>query len=534
MSMPPALAANQAAVAGSVSSVIDGTSISRPCRDAASGPPARASGKSSPRATITSADSGTCWASQSLTAPDVAYRPLPPSRVTVTPRPRSWSITAGASCPSLSTTTTSSTPRTTAAAAGCSSWGWVSRTGMPSSPPGPAAISASGKVNAGTRNARLGPSPPRADCTARAITAAVSKRLSPASRLTVNPAASSWVTTSGAMTASPPSSRTEDTPRSRSAWTVWDGTDDVPVSSSGPPIAAASGPPARASGKLEETASSAVEDPVGWAARAIATAVSMRPAPCSREVAVKVWACTTWRDVATVRMALSQHGVLRRTPSTTIWEDPPPSRLSASTAPREIMYSASSPMVKPWVMPGRRPSAVTISSRPSAVTPMAVRGARTSEWICGSKPSDTQSPGSVGRLSLTIIGPPASPWRTCAHASSRPGSSAVEVVASPTWSPTSTRSSAPASAPVATTMTSPPLGSNVPALSREMPMTVPPIPPAAGHAPAATRRTARSTGGCWGSAPGRGGGAGWSGSVGAGVGSGGGGCRGSVTTTGPP
>ena len=60
----------------------------------------------------------------------------------------------------------------------------------------------------------------------------------------------------------------------------------------------------------------------------------------------------------------------------TIVEEPPPSRLIASTAPSAMSLSASSASVKPSLPRIPRPSQTSSSSFPSAVAPTAVRGWR--------------------------------------------------------------------------------------------------------------------------------------------------------------
>ena len=72
-------------------------------------------------------------------------------------------------------------------------------------------------------------------------------------------------------------------------------------------------------------------------------------------------------------------GMLSTRPSRpTKVEEPPPSRLIASTHPSEIILSASSGSVIPALPRLLRPSQTTMTSFPSSVAPMAVRGCRAS------------------------------------------------------------------------------------------------------------------------------------------------------------
>lgn len=65
-----------------------------------------------------------------------------------------------------------------------------------------------------------------------------------------------------------------------------------------------------------------------------------------------------------------------RRPWATNVDEPPPSRLTASTAPSDCMSAALSVKLRPMLYVGWRPSAVTRRRRPSAVMPASVRGLR--------------------------------------------------------------------------------------------------------------------------------------------------------------
>ena len=90
---------------------------------------------------------------------------------------------------------------------------------------------------------------------------------------------------------------------------------------------------------------------------------------------------TTWMLLVTARSVPSDGRFTRTGPAVPARRiasdvDPPPSRLSATTAPRDSMNSASSGSRTPSLQPACRPSTVARIIRPSAVSPTALRG-----WI---------------------------------------------------------------------------------------------------------------------------------------------------------
>ena len=149
--------------------------------------------------------------------------------------------------------------------------------------------------------------------------------------------------------------------------------------------------------------------------------------------------------------------------------------------------------MNPTVIPGRRPSAITSRRRPVAVTPIAVRGARTLLKSPGEKPSSSQSAGLVIAPSRTRCGPAVSPAVTPLQ--SPVPSIGSRRVASVTGSPTLRTPSVSAHAPLATTTSSPGPTVNVPSSSRVMPVTVAGACPPDGQRSAASRSTEMWTGG---------------------------------------
>src|SRR5918994_1494418 len=89
----------------------------------------------------------------------------------------------------------------------------------------------------------------------------------------------------------------------------------------------------------------------------------------------------SWSAFETGRSPPRSDGRLSNLPSKASEDEPPPSNAEPVTAPSRTIVCASSKLVIPTLYPGRRPSATTISTRPSASWPTPVRGLRGASWL---------------------------------------------------------------------------------------------------------------------------------------------------------
>ena len=159
----------------------------------------------------------------------------------------------------------------------------------------------------------------------------------------------------------------------------------------------------------------------------------------------------SWSDVETGRSPPGSEGRFRSVPSKASVEEPPPSNADAVTAPSRTSVCASSKFVIPTLYPARRPSATTMTMRPSASWPTAVRGWRGASWLevnasCARK---------TGLPSRTRTGPPPTACAIPVH-SGRKMSRSVKLV------PTGDSSTRRWAAVPRATSTAPPGGIGVP------------------------------------------------------------------------